>query len=213
MILEQHWILFAAFFSALFTIVNPFSTASVFLTIARNNSKEEKRLIVKKACITAGLVLILFAVLGNFLLNFFGITIDAFRVAGGIIIVSIGYKMLHAGKVDFNTDKQKKEAISKEDISIIPLAIPMLSGPGAITTTLVLMGKVTNLIEVGLLFSAIIIVIFLSYFIISRADAVDKFIGENGKNVIDKVMGLIVLVVGVQFVINGITSILQGIFA
>jgi multiple antibiotic resistance protein len=213
MILEQHWILFAAFFSALFTIVNPFSTASVFLTIARDNSKEQKRQIVKKACITAALVLILFAVLGNYVLNFFGITIDAFRVAGGIIIVSIGYKMLHAGKEHFNTDKQKKEAIAKEDISIIPLAIPMLSGPGAITTTLVLMGKVTNLVEIVLLFLAIIIVCALSYFIISRADTVDRFIGENGKNVIDKVMGLIVLVVGVQFVINGITSIIRGVIA
>jgi multiple antibiotic resistance protein len=202
--LEPLLLFFAASFSALFTIVNPFSTASIFLTVTRNDSMEKKKFMAKKACITAAIVLILFALIGNFILSFFSITLDAFKIAGGIIIGSIGMNMIHAGREHFHSDRERKEAMKKEDVSIIPLAIPMLSGPGAITTSIVLMGKTTGILDVILLITSIISVCLISYFVVSRANIIDKFLGENGRKIIDKLMGLIVLVIGVQFIINGI---------
>lgn len=207
--LEQPAILLAAYFSALFTIVSPFSTASVFLSISRNDSIEKKRLMAKKASITAAIVLIVFALVGNFILSFFSITIDAFRIAGGIIIGSIGMRMIHTGKEYFNTEKERKEAMKKEDVSIIPLAIPMLSGPGAITTSIVLMARSTGISDVVLLVVAIITVCLVSYFILSRAHMIDKYLGENGRKILDKIMGLIVLVIGVQFIINGVEGFIM----
>src|SRR3989338_6881928 len=123
--------LFLAAFSSLFTIVNPLSTAFIFLTITKGNTKREKKAIAKKASLTAAVVLVVFGLAGSHILNFFGITVDAFRIAGGIIIAAIGMQMLYSGARHFHSQDARKEAIAKEDVSVIPLAIPMMSGPGA----------------------------------------------------------------------------------
>ena len=201
---------FLAAFSSLFTIINPFSAATLFLSITRYDSKQKKRVMARKASFTAAIVLIVFALAGNYILNFFGITVDAFRIAGGIIIGSIGLNMINAKREILHTEKEKKEAVTKEDVSIIPLAIPMLSGPGAMTTSLVLMRETNSFIDSATLIFAIIIVCLLSYFILSRADYIGRYLGETGKHVTERIMGLIVLVVGVQFVINGIGGLLQA---
>ena len=201
---------FLAAFSSLFTIINPFSAATLFLSITRYDSKQKKMAMARKASFTAAIVLIIFALAGNYILNFFGITIDAFRIAGGIIIGSIGLNMINAKRENLHTEKEKKEAVTKEDVSIIPLAIPMLSGPGAMTTSLVLMRETNSFIDSATLIFAIIIVCLLSYFILSRADYIGRYLGETGKHVTERIMGLIVLVVGVQFVINGIGGLLQA---
>ena len=201
---------FLAAFSSLFTIINPFSAATLFLSITRYDSKQKKMAMARKASFTAAIVLIIFALAGNYILNFFGITIDAFRIAGGIIIGSIGLNMINAKRENLHTEKEKKEAVTKEDVSIIPLAIPMLSGPGAMITSLVLMREANSFIDSATLIFAIIIVCLLSYFILSRADYIGRYLGETGKHVTERIMGLIVLVVGVQFVINGIGGLLQA---
>ena len=205
---------FIVAFSSLFTIINPFSAAPLFLSITRYDSKQKKVAMARKASFTAAIVLIVFALAGNYILNFFDITVDAFRIAGGIIIGSIGLSMINAKRDYLHTEKEKKEAVSKEDVSIIPMAIPMLSGPGAMTTSLVLMREANSVIDAATLIFAIIIVCLLSYFILSRADYIGRYLGETGKHVTERIMGLIVLVVGVQFVINGIEGLLQarGVF-
>jgi len=200
---------FVAAFSSLFTIINPLSAAALFISITRFNSKRKKMAMARKASFTAAAVLIVFALAGNYILNFFGITVDAFRIAGGIIIGSIGLKMINAKREHLHTEKERKEAVTKEDISIIPLAIPMLSGPGAMTTSLVLMREASGVFDVATLLFAIIVVCLLSYFILSRADYIDRYLGETGRQVTDRIMGLIVLIVGVQLVINGIEGLLK----
>ena len=198
---------FVAALAALFVIVNPFSTASVFLTITRGDSKEKKRLMAKKASITALVVLIVFALIGSSILNFFSITVEAFKIAGGIIIGGVGMNMIRAKREHLPTEKEKQDASDKEDISIIPLAIPMLSGPGSITTAIVLAGEASGMLNLFALLAAILVVCLLSYFILTQASVIDKFLGETGRRVIDRIMGLIVLVVGVQFIINGVTEV------
>lgn len=201
---------FIAAFSSLFTIINPFSAATIFISITRFDSRKKKIAMARKASLTAAIVLVVFALAGNYILNFFGITVDAFRIAGGIIIGSIGLSMINAKRDHLRTEKEKNEAVTKEDVSIIPMAIPILSGPGAMTTSLVLMREVNSVFDVATLIFAIIIVCLLSYFILSRADYIGKYLGETGKHVTERIMGLIVLIVGVQFVINGIEGLLQA---
>ncbi|MFT4303030.1 MAG: MarC family protein [Candidatus Woesearchaeota archaeon] len=210
--------IFIASFSALFTIMNPISTASIYLTITKNNTLKEKRKIAKKAAIAAFIVLLSFALAGNLILIFFGITVDAFRIAGGLLITKVGFGMLSSkndGREQITEEKDmEKEAIQKEDVSLVPLAIPMLSGPGAMTTAIVLMNetggwKATSIWYVIALIAAILTVCIVSYIILRQSVVVQKYIGKNEQAVIDKIMGLIVLVVGIQFIINGIIGIIN----
>jgi multiple antibiotic resistance protein len=209
---------FIAAFSALFTIMNPLSTASVFLTITKKDSILKRRLIAKKACIASFIVLIAFALAGNLILSFFGITVDAFRIAGGLLIAKVGFGMLSSkndGTKHIEDEKDaQKEAIEKDDVSLVPLAIPMLSGPGAMTTAIVLMGETGgwlghNLYLILSLVLAIILVCFVSYIILRQSVAIEKYIGKNEHDAINRIMGLIVLVIGVQFLINGILGVIS----
>ncbi|MCF7861791.1 NAAT family transporter [Candidatus Woesearchaeota archaeon] len=204
---------FGLAFSAIFTIVNPFSSASFFLTITEGESKVNRKYMSKKAALCAFFVLLVFAVLGNYILRFFGITINAFMIAGGIIISGIGYSMINTRREKLHTDEEKQEAIDKEDVSIIPMAIPMLSGPGAITTSIVLMGNSLAIIDKVIVILAIAAVCFVSYVVLSRADILDERMGSIGRRIVGRIMGLIVLVIGVQFVIDGVVPIIKLILA
>ncbi len=208
------WILLAAFFlatfSSLFTIVNPFSAAFLFTSITEDDSREKKILMARKAAIVSAIVLIVFAFGGNIILNFFGITIDAFRIAGGLLVARVGLSMTRSTHKQIKSDKEKQEAIEKEDISVIPMAIPMLSGPGAMTTAIVLMSGAENVYHVSAIVLAILVVCLLSYIILAKADIIQNKLGRTGKNVVDKILGLIVMVVGVQFIINGLKGVLTS---
>jgi len=193
---------------ALVTIVNPFSTISLFLTITKGDSIEKKRAMARRASIVSACVLIVFALAGTYVLTLFSITLDAFRIAGGILIAGIGYRMVKATRECLSTDLEKEEAAKKQDVSIIPLAIPMTAGPGAMTTSLVLMGDAVGAGEIAALIIAIIAACVLTYFVLSRSEIIGNYLGETGQKVTDKIMGLIVMVVGVQFIINGVSGLL-----
>jgi multiple antibiotic resistance protein len=201
---------FIAAFSSLFTIVNPFSTTSVFLSITRGDSQKKRDKMIKRASIVAACVLIVFALMGNYILSFFSVTVDAFRIAGGLIVASVGWRMLILKREHLKTPKEKRAARQKEDISIVPLAIPMISGPGAITTAIVLAGDASGIRDVFVLLIAVIVVCWLTYFIVKESKLMDDKLGVTGRKVLDRIMGLIVLVVGVQFIINGIVGIARG---
>jgi|APSaa5957512576_1039674.scaffolds.fasta_scaffold19480_3 multiple antibiotic resistance protein len=201
---------FIAAFIALFTIMNPFSTALVFHSLSKGDSRKERIRTAKRASITAAVTLILFAFFGNYILDFFSVTIDAFKIAGGILIFGVGYSMVKGSKKHFSTEKEEKHANTKEDISIIPLAIPMLSGPGAMVTAIVLMEGTKNHVFSALsIILAIILVCILSYIFLRKANSIDKYLGETGVKVTDKILGLLVLVIGIQFVLNGLTGVIN----
>ena len=201
---------YAASFVSLLTIVNPFSITSLFLSITQGDSAEKKRIMAKRASVTAAAVLIVFALVGDFILSIFSVTLDAFRIAGGLLIVNIGVRMISGTREQLRSEKEKKEAKEKDDVSIIPLAVPLLAGPGAMTTAIALMSEAGTIIRVGMLMLAIIIVCFISYFVLIKADLVNRFLGETGGKVVERVLGLIVMVVGVQFIINGISGVVSS---
>ncbi|MFH1450713.1 MAG: MarC family protein, partial [archaeon] len=139
----------------------------------------------------------------------FSITIEAFMIAGGLVIGKLGFNMLNAKPRQ--TEKEEKESKKRQDISIIPLAIPLLSGPGAITTALVWTSQAPGTPEkIGLLLIPVVISL-LAYPIIINAKLLERFFGHTGINVIEKLMGLIVLVMGVQFIINALVKLIPTI--
>ena len=202
---------FIGAFISLFAIINPFSTVSVFHAITRKDSKKKNRKIAQIAIVISICVLIFFVFFGDYVLRLFNISIDSFIIASGILVFLVGYKMIKGDRSHIN-EEDKKHAMRKDDISIIPLAIPMISGPGAMATALVLMENSNSDIFniVGIVF-AIVSVCLITYFLLLKAHSVDRYIGRIGVKVIDKIMGLIVLVMGVQFIVNGLIGILSGL--
>jgi multiple antibiotic resistance protein len=201
---------FATAFVSLFTIINPFSTASVFHALTKKGTKQKNKKIAKKATIIAISVLVIFVFLGDFILKIFNISIEAFKIASGVLVFGIGYGMISKGK--HSSIREDSKSKQKDDISIIPLAIPMLSGPGAMATALVLMenSKGNPLSILSIVFSIVVICLF-AYFLLIEAHKVDKYLGKTGTIVIDKILGLIVVVIGIQFIVSGLKGIFPGL--
>lgn len=192
-------------FSSLFAIVNPFSTAIVFETLSVGLNKKRKKDIALKSAIIAFIVLVTFALSGFIVLNFFSITTYALKIGGGIYLIALSLRMLDPLRLQKELHPRSKQELKKsEDIAIVPLAIPLLSGPGAITTTIVLSNQSQRILGGIVLIAAIAIVCILSYLILSKAYIIKKFFKSSGLKTIEKVMGLIILCIGVQFILNGI---------
>jgi multiple antibiotic resistance protein len=193
----------------IFAIVNPFSTAIVFLGLTEKTSEKLKIKMAEKATITCALILGFFIVTGSLIFDFFGITLEAFQIAGGLLITRLGFGMLYP-KAKLDNDEHK-ESKKKQDISLIPLAIPFLSGPGAIATTLVWASEAPSWMETTGLVIVVALISLIAYVILINARVLNKLFGKTGINVIEKLMGLIVLVMGIQFVINALRTLIPSL--
>ena len=197
-------------FTSFFTLTNPLGTMPVFLTMTKGLDDGERSHIVKRATIISFLILICFTFCGQFLFKFFGISTNGFRIAAGIIILKIGYDMLQAR---YTNTKLKDEEIKAyaNDISITPLSIPMLCGPGAIANGIILMDDADNWMLKVTLVSVIAIVYILTYIILRLSTRLVKFMGETGNNVMMRLMGLILMVIAVECFVGGMKPILIDI--
>ena len=199
-------------FAALFFIVDPIGNVPLFLAITPKNDFIERKQIVGKASIASGLILIFFLFTGNLILNLFHITIGAFKIAGGILIFIISLRMLFIFRPSQKTSPQEeREAKEKEDVSFFPLAIPLLSGPGAITTIILLRNKCHDIIQYLIILFIILVVSVLTYFILKQSHYLMKFFGQTGINIFVRLMGLLLSVIAVQFAIDGIKDIIPEI--
>lgn len=190
-------------FGSLFIIINPLSTASLFLILTQDSTDQEKKEIIKGSTFTATLVLLFFGITGYYLFQFFGISIGAFKIAGGIILLQISLNLLKG-----EHKKLHHSHFEVDDIMIVPLAIPLLSGPGAISTVVVLISENGGMSNHFIIFMAILLNMILAYFILLKSETVKSFFKERGLRVINKVMGIIMLALSVQFIINGIITII-----
>ena len=197
-------------FTSFFTLTNPLGTMPVFLPMTQGMSKDERQRIVKRATIISFLILIVFTFSGQFLFKFFGISTNGFRIAAGFIIIKIGYDMLQAR---YTNVKLKNEEIRTyaNDISITPLSIPMLCGPGAIANGIMLMDESTSWSMVAILVGIIALVYLLTYFILKESTRLVDLIGETGNNVMMRLMGLILMVIAVECFVSGARPILIDI--
>lgn len=199
-------------FTSFFTLINPLGTMPIFLGMTSTLTESQRKATARKAVIVAFFTLLLFAFSGQLLFSFFGISVNSFRIVGGIIFFIMGQDMLHArlGKMKFNDESEVGSYVS--DISITPLAIPMIAGPGAITNSIVLMDDATSLEKKIVLIGMMMVIMLLTFIIFRSATKISNFLGETGNRVLMKLMGLIVMVIAVEFFFSGLTPILQGIF-
>ena len=197
-------------FTSFFTLTNPLGTMPVFLTMTNGLSDDERKHIIKRATIVSFIILIAFTLCGQFLFKFFGISTNGFRIAAGFIILKIGYDMLQAR---YSSAKLKQEEIKAyvNDISITPLSIPMLCGPGAIANGIILMSDATTWELKCTLISMIAVVYVISYFVLRLSTRLVKLIGETGNNVMMRLMGLILMVIAVECFVGGLKPILIDI--
>ena len=197
-------------FTSFFTLTNPLGTMPVFLTMTNGLSDDERKHIIKRATIVSFVILIAFTLCGQFLFKFFGISTNGFRIAAGFIILKIGYDMLQAR---YSSAKLKQEEIKAyvNDISITPLSIPMLCGPGAIANGIILMSDATTWELKTTLIAMIAVVYVLSYIVLRLSTRLVKLIGETGNNVMMRLMGLILMVIAVECFVGGLKPILIDI--
>lgn len=194
-------------FTSFFTLINPLGTMPIFMTMTADLNKEHRTRTAKKASIVAFITIVAFAFLGNFLFALFGISVNSFRIVGGIIFFVMGMDMLHArlGKVKIK-DSEIKTYVN--DISVTPLAIPMICGPGALTNAIILMEQAHDVPAKAVLIVTILLVILLTYLILFSSSRIIKLMGETGINVMMRLMGLIVMVIAVEFFFSGLRPIL-----
>ena len=197
-------------FTSFFTLINPLGVMPIFMTMTSDLQKEDRTKVARKASFIALIIIIFFALSGQLLINFFGISVNSFKIVGGVIFFLMGMDMLQArlGKVKIKDSEVKSYA---NDISITPLAIPMICGPGAITNAIVMMEEANSFAMQSVLLFSICFVIFLTYIILFSSSKIIKVLGETGNNVLMRLMGLIVMVIAVEFFFSGLKPILQDI--
>ena len=196
--------------TSLFTLANPLGTMPVFLTMTQGMSEQQRRFIVKRATITAFIILIVFVFAGQFIFMFFGISTNGFRIAGGVIIFKIGYDMLQARYTHVKL-KDNEIKTYADDISITPLGIPMLCGPGAIANAIVLMSDAHTVTMKGVLVGSIAFIYILTYFILRASTRLVGVLGETGNNVMMRLMGLLLMVIAVECFVGGMKPILVDV--
>ena len=197
-------------FTSFFTLTNPLGTMPVFLTMTNGMNHHERKAIVRRATIVSFITLMVFTFSGQFLFKFFGISSNGFRIAGGFIIFKIGFDMLQAR---YSNAKLKEEEVKTyaDDISITPLAIPMLCGPGAIANAIMLMDDASTLSLKGTLIGIIALVYFITFLILQASTRLVRILGETGNNVMMRLMGLILMVIAVECFVSGLKPILIDI--
>jgi len=206
--------LMVTIFVSIFAICNPIGLISFFVALTDGYSREEKLNVIKKIILVSTGTLLIFGLVGQYIFMLFSISIPAFQIAGGILIFKIGFDMIQGGRPKAKrTDDEKQEALEREAIGIVPLAIPMFAGPGAISTVMLYMAQkeptlIETISQLSVVFLSIIVTMVIAYVFLRNANRIFNHIGRMGTLAISRIMGLILTAMAVQFLIGGIHSIL-----
>ena len=205
------WVRFALLaLSSIFFLVDPFAAIGSFLAITAGADEARRKRMARKAALTCFVVLTSFALCGQLIFRMFGITLPAFEIAGGLILLLIGLDMLEAKRsATQEATGDAEEASHKEDAGIVPLGIPMLAGPGAISSVMVLVGQVPTLWswEMGAILGSIALTSLISSGVLAGASRVRKVLGETGIRILVRIMGLLLVALAMQFFVNGLTDL------
>lgn len=202
------WGIFFGTVVALLPIINPLAAAVTFVAITEGDSAERRREQALKGCCYMVAILVSFLIGGTFIMSFFGLSIPGLRIAGGILMTGMGLNMLTAHKPAEAGDAEEREAARKKvDISFSPLAMPMLSGPGSIAVTLGFTSLATSWSDYLALIAGILVVAVVSYIVLRLSGRIVRLIGPVGLNAVNRIMGFLIMCIGVQFVVNGVLGI------
>jgi multiple antibiotic resistance protein len=196
--------------SALFFVVDPIGVLPVFVSMTPQDPPLKRRAMALKACWVAAALLFVMALAGGVLFRLLGVTLPAFKVAGGLALVLSGIDMLRGQNSKLKTSPEEQaEGQAKDDVAVFPLAMPLLAGPGAIATVMLLMGRAEGIIaEAGVMLS-IAVTMAASYLVLRTAEYTDRWMSETVKTIIVRVMGLLLVAIAVQFAIEGTVEVLR----
>ncbi len=192
-----------ATFLAVFVIIDPFAVIPIYLAITEKSQESEKISIRRKSSLIAFGILILFAVTGMAIFNLFGITINAFRIAGGLLLLKFGMDQLSGNRSRVDDDEQT-EAMGSDDVSVFPLATPLLAGPAAISTVVLYASKASSGWRVLSLILAVSLAMLASYILLKYAPLATRILGKTGLSVLTKIMGILLVAIAVQFILTGV---------
>lgn len=206
--LGHFWELILGTVIALLPVINPLASAPTFLAITEGDTRERRLRQLRHACLYMVAILVSFLVGGTFIMGFFGISIPGLRIAGGLLVAAIGHDMLMGTPRErARHDIAEHEAKAKPDVSFTPLAMPMLSGPGSIAVTIGFTSLARDALDYTAIILGIIVVAVIAYVTLRLAENVVRVIGQNGMNALSKVMGFLLLCIGIQFVVNGVLGV------
>jgi multiple antibiotic resistance protein len=200
--------------ATLLLVVDAPAAVPLFLSMTETDSPAHRRRTAVRAALAAGIVLASFGAMGGLIFRVLGISLGAFRIAGGVLLFLLAIDMLRAQRSRQRTSPEEEaEGLDRPDVSIFPLAIPMLAGPGATSTVMVLVSRAEQAWQYIVVFGAIILTAFVSYGLLRGAVPVERRLGRTGMNVLQRVMGLILAATAVQFVVEGISNVMPTIAA
>jgi multiple antibiotic resistance protein len=191
-------------FTSMLFIVDPIAAVPTYLVITQDETRPERQRTARRACIAMTVLLVVFAATGTLLFRAFGITLPAFRTAGGLILWFVAMDMLRGERRTQEGREELLEGQTKEDVALTPLAIPMLAGPGAISTVIVLSGQAHGLLESGVVYGSIVLTGIVSFLTLRVGEPLLGRLGKTGIRVVTRIMGLILAAVAAQFVLSGV---------
>ncbi len=197
-------------FTSVLFIVDPIALVPTYLVITQGETTAQRRVTARRACIAAVLLLVTFAAAGRAIFGLFGITMPAFRIAGGLILWLVAMDMLHGARSTQEGSAEITEATEKDDVAITPLAMPMLAGPGAISTVMVLSGQTRTTMQTVVVYSSIVLALAIAWATLRAAEWLVLRMGQTGIRVMSRLMGLLLAAIAVQFVITGVREAIAG---
>lgn len=204
-------VFFATSVVSLLAIMDPLGAMPVFLAMTQDNTERERRVIARRAVLATITILVVFGAVGRQIFSVFGITMPAFTIAGGLILLRIAFNMLEARpRRTRRTPQEDEEAVHKEDVAIVPLAMPLLAGPGTITGVMVLVAQSRDVSQLAAIGVAVVLVSVVSFLLLRAASKVQGLLRTTGLHIVTRVMGLLLAAISVQFILNGVASVLSN---
>ncbi|MBY5943672.1 YchE family NAAT transporter [Photobacterium rosenbergii] len=204
--------IFLQFFVGLIAAVNPVGIMPIFVSLTGHMSPEERNKTALTANLAVAVILTVSLLAGQLLLDMFSISLDSFRVAGGLLLLTIAFSMM-SGKLgeDKQNKQEKSESISREQIGVVPLAMPLMAGPGAISSTIVYGSRYPGMSSTIGIAVTIVAFAFCCWLLFRAAPIIVRFLGQTGINVITRIMGLILAALGIEFIANGLRALFPGL--
>ena len=198
-------------FTSLFTLINPIGILPMYLSLTEGIKRDDRTLINRKGILFAAIILVIFAFLGNMIFQFYGITIHSFRIVGGILFFRVGLNMLESKTSRTKTTpKEEEEAINKDIFAYTPFGMPIIAGPGSITSIMIFSSSAETYLHKVTLVITLVLVLFISYNIFQFSGRLSTKLGTIGLRILQRIMGLLLMVIAIEFIIDGLTPIVRS---
>jgi len=206
------WTGYIKIFTSLLAIVNPLGVIPIFVSLTRSSTEQERRHIARTTSITVAVILIVAALMGKLLLNFFGVSIASFKVGGGILLLLMSIAMMQAKHTQSKqTPEEAEEAEEKQSIAVVPIAMPLLAGPGAISTVIIYAHASFQPLQISVIIISSVLVALLTWGALIVANPLSKVMSKTAINIATRLMGLLLAAIAVEFIAGGLSQLLPGL--